>query len=269
VRPRLARALELAECRPGLHVVDVGCGRGETAVHLLRRGADVTAIDYSPGALALTRQTVDSVLQPGERKGLGLLAADAGRLPVRDGSADRVLLLDIVEHLHAWQLRRAFRETRRILAPDGYVVVHTLPNRWALEWAYPLLRLASLSLPAQPRSPYERAVHVNEQDPLSLSRALRQAGFASSVWVEEWTTAHATVGAGRTYYDSVRSSAYPLLRRQWLRRAIGAIMATPAGWIAGNDIFAIAWPRGEREPPALGHLKTSSRHALTRWPVRG
>jgi SAM-dependent methyltransferase len=250
---------------PGLHVVDVGCGRGEAAAHAARRGAVVTALDYSPGSLALTRRTVAVVLgrtqaaeaapsagRPGEPAAprVRLVAADATALPLAGGMADRVLLLDVVEHLHTWQLQAVLAEVRRILAPDGCVIVHTLPNRRALAAAYPVLRLFAPQLPPTARSGYEAAVHVNEQDPASLRRVLREAGFVTRVWVEEWTTRQAAWGAARGYPDRLRSTAYPLLGRPIMRQLARRAMQTPLREWLGNDIFALAWHPDGPEPPA-------------------
>lgn len=255
LRPRLARALALAALRPGLEVVDIGCGRGEAACHAARRGARVTAVDFSLDGLALCATTAAAVLTAGQRRRLRLLAAEAGALPLADASADRVLLLDVVEHLRPWQLRAALAEVCRILRPDGYVVVHTLPNRWALEIAYPLLRLAAPRLPADPRSPYEHLVHVNEQDPRRLSRALRAAELEARVWVEEWTTRHARRGRGRAYPDAARAAGYPVLGRSPLRWLGGVLLRTPLGpWVA-NDVFALAWRPGGIPPPAGGRFR--------------
>lgn len=262
LRPRLARALELAAIEPGQTVVDLGCGRGEAAAHAARLGASVVALDYSLDALDLSRATsavvagavegtvVAGAAIPGARCRVDVAAADATALPLADGCADRVLWLDVVEHLHAWQVRAALGEVRRILRPGGIVVIHTLPNRWALRLAYPVLRAIApaAALPASPRSAYEQAVHVNEQSPLSLKRALSAAGFDSRVWVEEWST----VQAGREaqegqptverFPDPQRARGYPALRRPAIRRIAAGAMRTPLRWCVGNDIFAVAWP---------------------------
>lgn len=260
LRPRLARSLALANLRPGLVVVDIGCGRGEAAAHAARRGAEVLAVDYSPGSLALTRETA-AVMAPaalesdGARGRFAPISADATALPLADGMADRVLLLDVVEHLHRWQLAAALGEVRRILRPRGYVIIHTLPNRWALAGAYPWLRLLAPGLPSGARSDYERAVHVNEQDPLSLKGMLAGAGLDSRVWVEEWTTRHAQRGWRRDYPDALRARSYPLLARPVMRRLARVLMATPARWWVGNDLFALAWAAGGPPPPRAGRFR--------------
>jgi SAM-dependent methyltransferase len=182
------------------------------------------------------------------------LAADATALPIATAAVDRVLLLDIIEHLHPWQVSSLLDEVKRILRPSGYVVIHTLPNRWALAAAYPLLRLWAWRLPADARSRYERAVHVNEQDPLGLRRTLQRAGLTARVWVEEWTTVYAARGRGRDYPDRTRSEGYEVLRSSTVRLVAGAAMRTPARWFVGNDLFALAWKQGHPGPPATGRF---------------
>lgn len=252
LRPRLARSLALTGLRPGLDLVDIGCGRGEASARAALRGARVTAIDYSAGSLGLAGRTMDSLLASrGIADRVHLVAADATALPLPDASADRVLLLDLVEHLWPWQLEGLLSEIRRILRPSGYVVIHTLPNRWALALSYPLLRLVLPGLPSSARSDYERQVHIAEQSPRSLARALDRAGFTARVWVEEWTSLQARRGAGRDYPDAQRAAAYPFLGRPGVRRMASRLMRSPARSLIGNDIFALARPHGQTVGPSL------------------
>lgn len=241
LRPRLARALALADLGPGLRVADIGCGRGEASAHALRRGAAVTALDFSRDGLELTRETARHMLGERAAAKLALLQAEASRLPLASASMDRVLLLDVVEHLRDWQLAALLGEVRRVLAPGGLVVIHTLPNRWALDIGYPLLRRLLPGLPADPRSAYERAVHVNEQSPWQLRDSLREAGLGGRVWLEEWTTRHARRGGNRDYPDPARRLGYPQLARPLARRLGRLAMRSPLRVVAANDIFALAW----------------------------
>lgn len=251
VRPRVARALSIAALRPGLTVVDVGCGRGEASAHAALAGARVIALDYSPDALRLTAATAAAALCAAVGS-MQRVACTAEALPLADRTADRVLFLDVVEHLRPWQLSEALAEIRRILRPGGYVVIHTLPNRWALAVAYPLLRPFASGLPRDPRSDYERLVHVNEQSPRSMRKALHAAGLDARVWVEEWTTEHAARATARDFPDPLRARSYPVLRRSIVRRLASVAMRTPARALVGNDIFAVAW-RADGPPPDLDH----------------
>jgi ubiquinone/menaquinone biosynthesis C-methylase UbiE len=183
---RLARMLDLANPAPRMRVLDLGCGRGELALHAALRGAEVVAVDYAEAALALASATLAGAPDEARRR-VRLLRADAKALPFADRSFDRALVSDVVEHLHPWELGRAFSELARVLRPDGRLVVHTSPNRLHLALAYPSARLwarfRGRRLPANPRTPYERLVHVNEQDPWGLYRQLR-AHFVAALWLE-------------------------------------------------------------------------------------
>jgi len=249
LRPRLVRSLALARPGPGVRVLDLGCGRGEASFHAAARGARVLAVDYSADCLALTARTL-ALAPSAVRARVELVRADATALPLPDRSVDRALMLDVVEHLHPWQLALALREVRRVLRPDGWLVVHTVPNRWALAYGYPLLRLVRPGLPANPRTAYERQVHVNEQDIVGLRRLLRACGFRARLWLENLTVEQAAWRArfddgAALGADDVRGGAYPLLRRPLARRLVRLAMRTPLCALTANDLFAVARPARE------------------------
>jgi len=245
--PRMARSLALADLRPGMRVLDIGCGRGEIALHAAKRGVEVVGIDYSPDCLRLSQRTL-RVAPEGDQVALG--RADAMALPFADGTFDRVFMLDLVEHLYDWQLSRALREARRVLSLRGYLILHTLPNRWALRYGYPLVRLFLPRLPHDPRTDYEPEVHVNEQDILSLKRSLDEAGFSSKVWLENLTVEQAAWHGAETEFTDIRGEAYPFLRHPLVRAMVSLLMRTPLKLIIANDIYAIAW-RPEGEEPQI------------------
>jgi len=247
--PRMARSLRLMNLGPGMRVLDMGCGRGEIVLHAARRGAEVVGIDYSADCLRLTRRTLE-VAPERDRDRVTLSQADATALPFGDEVFERVLMLDLVEHLFDWQLSRALREAYRVLSPQGYLVLHTLPNRWALQYGYPLLRLISRRLPRTPRSDVERSVHINEQDPFSLKRALDEAGFAFEIWLENLTLDQAAWQDEKRFTD-VRREAYPILRHPLARAVASLLMHTPLKLIIANDIYALAWRADGEKPPIL------------------
>jgi len=187
---RLAAAFRHAEVQPGMRVLDVGCGRGEILRHCARLGAEVFGVDYAPAALGLARDLVRQELS----RPIGLYQSDAKVLPFPAATFDRVLMFDVVEHLHPWELDQALDAARRVLRPGGMVVVHTAPNRWYDAYAYPFVRALRTLLgqgehyPANPRALNVAAnvdVHVNEQDLLSLRGYLQRAGFRDiRVWLD-------------------------------------------------------------------------------------
>ena len=189
---RLASAFSLASVEPGMVVLDVGCGRGEILSHAAQLGADVIGIDYAQVAVHMSQQVIAPLdgVTPGKT---GVAQADAKKLPFPTASFDRVLMFDVVEHLHPWELHEAMLEIRRVLKPDGRFIIHTAPNIWYDRYAYPVVRLVRTAMgqgsryPKNPRQflvDVNEHVHVNEQSMLSMDRALRQAGFKGKVWLE-------------------------------------------------------------------------------------
>jgi SAM-dependent methyltransferase len=185
---RLAKVLKYTDPKPGMRILDVGCGRGESLVWLAYQGVEAWGLDYAVDALRLAAQAVQALGLEGSER-CRLLAANARHLPFVPKVFDRVLMLDIVEHLHPWELEQALSEIWRILRPGGKLVVHTAPNLWYYRFGYPLFRiferLRGVRLPKDPRQRfrYHTLMHVNEQSPLSLRRVLQRRGFCSRVWL--------------------------------------------------------------------------------------
>jgi len=187
---RLRQAFEVAKVTPGMRVLDVGCGRGEILHHCARLGARAYGVDYAPVAVRMARKLA---LGDDETQGaVGVSQSNAKRLPFPAASFDRVLMFDLVEHLHPQELDQALAEARRVLRPDGRLIIHTAPNVWYDRYAYLLVRLVrtlmgqGTNYPKDPRAivPANLDVHVNEQSKLSLWRVLRRAGFRARVWLD-------------------------------------------------------------------------------------
>jgi SAM-dependent methyltransferase len=64
--------------RAGVVVADIGCGTGIFTVEMLRRGAQVRAIDISESALSLTRSMVQSLV-PEHARNVEFFQLDASR----------------------------------------------------------------------------------------------------------------------------------------------------------------------------------------------
>ena len=191
---RLRDAFAVAEVQPGMRGLDVGCGRGEILRHCMKLGIEAYGIDYAEVATQMTRRVVEA-----ERQVMGLekdtavvFRSDAKHLPFPTDCFDRVLMYDVVEHLHPWELHQAMVDVRRVMKADGRFIIHTAPNRWYDTYAYPWVRRVRTLLgdgdkyPQDPRAitPVNQEVHVNEQDILSMRRALKQAGFKGKIWLD-------------------------------------------------------------------------------------
>lgn len=261
LKPRHTRALELATVRPGIQVLDVGCGWGELAFHVAQAGGHVTGVEISRDRLEPALQTL-ALGEDEVREHFHLSGANAVALPFEDATFDRVFLLDVAEHLWPWELHQALSEIRRVLRPGGYAVIHTVPHRWALDFGYPLLRLVWPVLPREPRWGLEKQWHVNELSLIELHRALRAAGLDARVWLESWTAAQAEWSRDRRFPDPVRKQTYPFLRWEAVRRLTSWVMHTPLRLILANDLFAIAWPDGARRPPQVWPTARIERGAL-------
>jgi SAM-dependent methyltransferase len=114
MREIVTGALAAAQPARGLRWLDIGCGRGD----LLREVRD----NWEPASLHGI-DPIDWLEEDleGDVDFLALPAERAGELP----AADRVLLVEVIEHLEApWS---ALRQAARLVAPGGRLVVST-PN---------------------------------------------------------------------------------------------------------------------------------------------
>lgn len=153
VRETLARL----DLRPGLRLLDIGCGTGV----LLREirsafpGIFVVGIDLSHRMLALAQARV--------RPAPPLLRADVQDLPFEADSFDVVVSLS---SFHFWLVpRRGLREIARVLRPGGEVVITDwCDDFWACRLCDHFLRLVSRS--------HQRAYTSQE-----CAALLREAGY--------------------------------------------------------------------------------------------
>jgi ubiquinone/menaquinone biosynthesis C-methylase UbiE len=210
-----ASMLDLAGLEPRMRVLDIGTGRGELVRVAIEKGAArAVGVDYSPAAIELANETLRAA---GDPPGAEVILADARRIPVEDGRFDLVTMLDVVEHLSPEELQRSLEEAARALTPGGRIFVHTAPTPLIYAVTYRLQRWLRPDRwrrwPADPRNDFEHRMHVNEQRPGSLRRALRRAGFAQvRVWLGQWVYADFVpdLRARRLYH---RLARVPSLRR--------------------------------------------------------
>jgi SAM-dependent methyltransferase len=121
----------------GERLLDLGSGGGRHAFEAMRRGARVTALDYSAADLKDVAAVAGAMIDSGEAswsEWSGVANADALDLPFPDGAFDRVIVSEVLEHI--WDDERALQEIARVLRPGGRLAA-TVPTRWPerVSWA--------------------------------------------------------------------------------------------------------------------------------------
>lgn len=109
---------------PGMTVLDVGCGQGRHSFEALRRGADVTAFDFSQSDLDEVQTMFDAMAAEGQVPASGAyrtVQGDARAMPFDDASFERVIASEVLEHIV--EDDAAIDEIVRVTKPDRKSVV--------------------------------------------------------------------------------------------------------------------------------------------------
>jgi ubiquinone/menaquinone biosynthesis C-methylase UbiE len=165
--PALERALD-AHARPGITVVDIGCGdASKTGLWSKSRGVSYVGFDVSQEAVAAATNAGF------EARVIG----DGSSLPLEDGSVDLAVCTEVLEHL--FDPLATVAEAHRVLKPGGVLVV-TVPNiaHWRLRLDLLVLgRWNPLGDNLAVQQPW-RDPHIRFYTPKVTRNLLRTAGFA-------------------------------------------------------------------------------------------
>ncbi len=152
----------------GRRVLDAACGEGYGSFLLAHAADRVTGVDISADAVGHARDRYP-------RQNLEFVQGSVTELPLKDGSVDVVVSFETIEHLPAQ--REMLAEFRRVLAPDGVLVVSS-PNR-------PVYNEAGS---------VENHFHVKELDRAEL-KALLDPEFPQQSWYAQRVIAQSALWA--------------------------------------------------------------------------
>ncbi len=154
------RRPELAQAQSSL---DVGCGPGLAMQVFAQTIANVSGIDASAAFINIARERL-----PGRNVRVGEMEA----LPYADGSFDLVTGFNSFQY--ATSPVNALREARRVMQPDGTIVMATWGLPEDCDAAGHLKALGALMPPPPPGAPGPFAL----SDPSKLKALASEAGFA-------------------------------------------------------------------------------------------
>jgi ubiquinone/menaquinone biosynthesis C-methylase UbiE len=227
----------LPRLRPGLSLLDVGCGPGTITADLAELVAPgpVTAMDAAEAALPPARQVaIDRGLT-----NITFGVADVHRLEYADDSFDVVHAHQVLQHVADPVL--ALREMRRVVKPGGVVAVRDAIYS-AMTWSPETPELD------QWLSIYQRVARRNGGEPNAGSRLLgwaQQAGFTDltpsagiwcyatpedrALWAETWSARvrDSALAEQAVAYGLAQHPELTEIAEGWLRWS-----ANPDGWFA-------------------------------------
>ncbi len=138
---KLARLAAKLNLKPGNRVLDIGCGWGglARAMAQCRENVTVTGITLSERQLAYARR---AAIDDGLADQLDFALRDYRD---QDGSFDRIVSVGMLEHVGPAAISTYFGVVRRLLAPGGVAVIHSIAvhdraapvNRWLTRYIFP------------------------------------------------------------------------------------------------------------------------------------
>ncbi|MEV7547452.1 methyltransferase domain-containing protein [Streptomyces sp. NPDC089915] len=226
----------IGELRPGMRVLDVGCGPGTITADLAERvapGGRVTAVDASRDVLD---QAAAHAAERGLEGAVDFAVADVHALEFEDDAFDVVHAHQVLQHVG--DPVRALREMRRVCRPGGIVAVRDADYA-AMTW-YPATPGLEDWLEL-----YRRVARANGGEPDAGRRLLswaRAAGFtdvraSATSWC--YATAEEVAWWSGLWADRTTASSYA-------EAAVGGKHATE-GELAG---IAAAWREWGAAPDA-------------------
>lgn len=146
-------------------VLDAGCGEGRHTFECFRHDCAVLGMDLSHQSLLKAQYVLRQMEKREEASGrVLLLQGDALRFPFADGTFDKIVCAEVIEHVE--DDRKGVAELARILNRGGKIAI-TVPTRFT-EHVYDLLSKEYFRTPGG---------HVRKVVPQELARSMERNGL--------------------------------------------------------------------------------------------
>jgi len=202
MNPKYKKGLKMAQLKNSDSVLDFGCGRGEMIFFAnFLYGCEGVGIDYAKDAINICNEIKEKInLQ--NKQSVQFLQVDSDQLPFEDKSFDVIFFMDVWEHIYPEQIDQILKEFQRILKDDGRIIIHTSPNKRFFNVGFPKYtyyfnyifnkifyrpffkkNIARSNI--NPRSEYEKMMHINEQTVRDVRLNLANAGLGGRVFIDD------------------------------------------------------------------------------------
>lgn len=166
---------------PEDHVLDVGCGDGSFIHFCANRGAEVTFVDIDAERVRQTQQ----LLRDTPARGIHGLISDASPLPLPDNHVDKVVAMEVMEHVD--QPAEFLAELVRVGKPGAQYLL-----------SVPHITSETVQQHLAPAVYFEKPNHINIFSEDDFARLVRESGliiekqtnygfFWSMFWAFFWT----------------------------------------------------------------------------------
>jgi cyclopropane-fatty-acyl-phospholipid synthase len=240
----VARKLRL---RPGMHVVEAGCGWGELALHMAQHyGVTVRAYNISKQQIFYARQRAK---EAGLEQQVQFIEDDYRNM---SGQYDAFVSVGMLEHVGIEQYAQLGEVVQRSLAPHGLALIHsvgrnrpTAVNAWLEKRIFPGSYPPSLSEMMSIFEPCNFSILDVENLRLHYARTL-----------QEWLTRF------DAQIDTIAKSYDDYFIRAWRLYLAGCAAAFSAGSI---QLFQIVFAHPRHNELALTRRHLYEDHAVDQW----
>jgi ubiquinone/menaquinone biosynthesis C-methylase UbiE len=129
-KKHMMKYMKFLRKRSSLKLLDVGCGEGYYVRDAIEEGIDAYGIDISTHALE------NALAEVQDRITFGSIT----KIPFGDEEFDVMTAFDVIEHVHPKDTSNMIQEIRRVLKPDGIIIITTPSSNFG-GWVYDLTHI--------------------------------------------------------------------------------------------------------------------------------